>query len=414
MDFSPYRKALLNRRIGSMLFFGFSSGLPLALTAGTLQAWLAVAGVDIRAIGLFALVGVPYTLKFLWAPLMDRFSMPFLGRRRGWILAAQVALLIFIIIMAAGSPSSSPSLFAVISILTAFASASQDIVIDAYRTDILHEEERGAGVAVFVAGYRIAMLVSGALAMVLSDGIGWRNTYLLMASLMGVGIVAVLASQEPITTGTPPRTIKDAVELPLKDFFGRESAFAMLFLVILFKLPDAYAGTMTTPFLIRGLGFSPAEVGIVNKGFGLASLIAGAMLGGTLMVRLGLFRSLLIFGFLQAASSLAFSLLASTGKNYPMMVFAVGFENFCGGMGTSAFVAMLMALCNSAFSATQFALLSSLASLGRVFISPTTGYVAVGAGWANFFIIASFTGIPGLLLLLALKKHIVALENRKT
>jgi PAT family beta-lactamase induction signal transducer AmpG len=411
MDFSAYRRALLNRRIASMLFLGFSSGLPLALTAGTLAAWMSVAGVNIKTIGLFALVGAPYTLKFLWAPVMDRFVPPFLGRRRGWILTAQVALMISIAVMALSSPTDSPAMLGFIAVITAFLGASQDIVIDAYRTDLLREEERGEGVAVFVAGYRIAMLVSGALALILSDHIGWSVTYMAMASLMAVGMITVLLSPEPDARGTPPRTLLEAAVNPLMDFFHRGSAVAILMLIILFKLPDAYAGTMTTPFLIRGMGFTPSDVGIVNKGFGLISLIAGAMLGGAMMVRLGLYRSLIIFGLLQAGSNLAFSLLAATGKSYPMMVFAVGVENFCGGMGTSAFVALLMSLCSSSYSATQFALLSSLASLGRVFISPTTGYVVAAVGWPQFFVIASLTGLPGLLLLWRLKPAVIRLES---
>jgi PAT family beta-lactamase induction signal transducer AmpG len=412
MNPSKYVRVLLNRRMASMLFLGFSSGLPLALTSGTLQAWMSVVGVDVRTIGLFALVGAPYALKFLWAPAMDRFVPPFLGRRRGWMLTTQAALMLLIAAMAGGSPAGSPVLLGLVALLTSFAGASQDVVIDAYRTDVLREEERGEGVAVFVAGYRIAMLASGAFALILSDRVGWRSTYLLMAALMAVGMAAVLLSPEPDEGVAPPRTLADAAVKPLKEFFGREAAVALLLLVVLFKLPDAYAGTMTTPFLIRGLGFTPSDVGLVNKGFGMASLVAGAMLGGAFMVRLGLYRSLLVFGILQAGSNMAFSLLAAAGKNYPMMVLAVGVENFCGGMGTSAFVALLMALCNHAYSATQFALLSSLASLGRVFASPTAGYVAADAGWAGFFVLATLTGLPGLFLLWRLKRTVAGLEKR--
>ncbi|MBI3580565.1 MAG: MFS transporter [Nitrospinae bacterium] len=412
MGVQKYARVLLNRRMASMLFLGFSSGLPLALTSGTLQAWMSVAGVDVRTIGLFALVGAPYALKFLWAPAMDRFVPPFLGRRRGWMLTTQAVLMSLIAVMAGGSPAASPVLLGLVALLTSFAGASQDVVIDAYRTDVLREEERGEGVAVFVAGYRIAMLASGAFALILSDRVGWRSTYLLMAALMAVGMVAVLLSPEPDEGVAPPRTLADAAVNPLREFFGREAAPALLLLVVLFKLPDAYAGTMTTPFLIRGLGFSPSDVGVVNKGFGMASLVAGAMLGGAFMVRLGLYRSLLAFGFLQAGSNLAFSLLAAAGKNYPMMILAVGVENFCGGMGTSAFVALLMALCNHAYSATQFALLSSLASLGRVFASPTAGYVAADAGWAGFFVLATLAGLPGLFLLWRLRRVVEGLEKR--
>ncbi|MBI5177753.1 MAG: MFS transporter [Nitrospinae bacterium] len=413
MTTSSYRQVFVNRRIALMLFFGFSSGLPLALTAGTLQAWMAVAGVDIKTIGLFALIGLPYTLKFLWAPLMDRFVPPFLGRRRGWMIASQAALLACIAAMAGGDPAASPLALAAVALCTAFASASQDIVIDAYRTDILREEERGAGVAVFVAGYRIGMLTSGALALVLSEQIGWQNTYLLMAVLMSVGAACAIVAPEPDGRVVPPRTLGDAVMHPLKDFFGRQGAVLFLLLIILYKLGDAYAGTMTTAFLIRGAGFSAGDVGIVNKGFGMASLIAGAMAGGALMVRMGLYRSLLLFGGLQAVSNLSFMLLAWAGKSWPLMVFAVGFENLCGGMGTAAFVALLMALCNRDFSATQFALLSSLASLGRVFVSPTSGFVVERTGWAEFFFITALTALPGLFLLWRMRGRVAGLEHRK-
>jgi len=413
MDFSTYRKAFMNRRMAVMPFLGFSSGLPLALTAGTLQAWMAVAGINIRTIGLFALVGLPYTIKFLWAPLMDRFVPPFLGRRRGWIVITQAVLLACIATMAGSSPTADPAIFAALAVATAFASASQDIVVDAYRTDILREEERGAGVAVFVTGYRVAMLVSGAMALILSDHIGWRNTYLLMAALMAVGTVAAILAPEPETNAAPPRTLGDAIINPLKNFLLRDKAAAMLMLIILFKLGDAYAGTMTTPFLIRGVGFSPSDVGIVNKGFGLASLIAGAMIGGAMMVRLGLYRSLMIFGALQGVSILSFMLVAWAGKSYPTMVFAVGLENLCGGMGTAAFVALLMALCNASYSATQFALLSSLASLGRVFIAPTSGMVVESVGWGEFFFLASMTSLPGLFMLWSLKEQVLKLEHMK-
>lgn len=413
MDFSTYKKALLNKKIASMLFLGFSSGLPLALTAGTLSAWMSVEKIDVKTIGLFALVGAPYTLKFLWAPAMDRFVLPFLGRRRGWMLIAQVALIASISAMAFVSPQSAPLLLGALAVVTSFLSASQDVVIDAYRTDVLGEEERGEGVAVFVAGYRIAMLVSGAAALVLSDHIGWQATYPAMACLMTVGIATTLVCPEPPDRANAPRTIADAAVLPLRDFFSRRSAMVLLLLIVLFKLPDAYAGVMTTPFLIRGMGFSPSDVGLVNKGFGLVAMIAGAMLGGAMMVRLGLFRSLVLFGFLQAGSCLAFSLLAGVGKIYPVMVFAVGVENFCGGMGTSAFVALLMALCNPAYSATQFALLSSLSSLGRVFISPTAGFAVAQFGWVNFFALSALVGAPGLLLLWFLKKNVQELEKNK-
>ncbi|MEJ2696539.1 MAG: MFS transporter, partial [Candidatus Sulfobium sp.] len=306
LNLSPYLQVFRNRRIGVMVLMGFASGLPLALTAGTLQAWMAVDGVDLRTIGVFALVGMPYTLKFLWSPLMDRFVPPWLGRRRGWIVFTQMVLIMGIAAMGFSHPKAAPLVLAGLALLVSFSSASQDIVIDAYRTDVLHEEERGAGAAVFVTGYRIAMLVSGALALILSDRIGWRATYVVMAAVMSTGVVSTLFGPEPERKALPPKTIKEAVWGPLKDFVSRRRALMLLLLIVLYKLADAYAGSLTTAFLIRGVGFSPTDVGTVNKAFGLVATIVGAMLGGALMVKLGLFRSLLVFGILQGVSNLAF------------------------------------------------------------------------------------------------------------
>lgn len=398
-NISPYLQVFSSRRIAVITFLGFSSGLPLALTGGTLQAWMTVAGVDLRTIGIFALVGLPYALKFFWSPLMDRFVPPWLGRRRGWIIITQLSLIIGISVMAFSSPQQALLLLAVIALMVAFTSASQDIVIDAYRTDVLHEQERGAGAGVFVMGYRIAWLVSSSLALILSDYIGWKNTYLLMAGVMGVGIIATLFGPEPEEKVIPPGTMKEAVWGPMYDYFSRDSALLLLFLIVLYKLGDAYAGALTTAFLIKGVGFSVSEVGTINKGFGFASLIVGAVFGGALMVRLKLFRSLVIFGILQAISNLSFMVLAWVGKSYGMLVFAVAFENLTGGMGTAAFVSLLMAMCNHRYTATQYALLSSLAALGRIFISPTSGFLVESIGWASFFFITFLTALPGLGLL---------------
>jgi PAT family beta-lactamase induction signal transducer AmpG len=442
-NLSDYFQVFRSRRIAVMVFAGFSSGLPLALTGGTLQAWMTVAGVDLRTIGVFALVGLPYTLKFFWSPLMDRFVPPWMGRRRGWMFLTQAALLLGIAAMAFGNPGAAPWALGVSALLVAFLSASQDIVIDAYRTDVLREPERGLGAAVFVTGYRIAMLVSGALALIFSEQIGWRNTYLLMASLMAVGIVTTLFGPEPEIRVTPPKSLQEAVVGPLREFFFRfgsepeiraiapksltesitgllrccysyRTAAALLLLIVLYKLGDAYAGTLTTAFLIRGVGFSPTEVGTINKGFGLISLIAGAMFGGTLMVRLGLYRSLLIFGILQAVSNLSFMVLSWVGKSYAMLVFTVGFENVCGGMGTSAFVALLMAMCDHRYTATQYALLSSLAALGRIFVAPTSGYVVESVGWGVFFFFTAVTALPGLWMLWRFRGEITGLTKQTT
>lgn len=410
MKIIPYLQVFRSRSIAVVTFLGFSSGLPLALTSSTIQAWMAVTGVDLRTIGIFAMVGLPYTLKFLWSPFMDRFIPPWLGRRRGWIIITQFSLVIGISALAFSSPRHA-LLLAALALMVAFASASQDIVIDAYRTDVLREQERGVGAAVFVMGYRIAMLVSGALALILSDHIGWHNTYLLMAGVMVAGIIPTFLGPEPEERIVPPRSLKEAVWGPLKDYFSRSSAIPLLLLIVLYKLGDAYAGTLTTVFLIRGVGFSVSEVGAINKGLGFVSLIAGAMFGGTLMVRLRLFRSLLIFGVLQAVSNLSFMVLAWAGKSYEMLVFSVAFENLSGGMGTAAFVSLLMAMCNHRYTATQYALLSSLAALGRIFIAPTSGYLVESAGWAGFFFITALVALPGLWLLWWLRREVSDLRN---
>jgi PAT family beta-lactamase induction signal transducer AmpG len=411
---SAYLQAFTNRRMAVMVLLGFASGLPLPLTAGTLQAWLTVAGIDIKTIGIFSLVGLPYTLKFLWSPFMDRFVPPWLGRRRGWIVSTQFLLLLGIAAMPLTSPVSMPLVLAFIALGVAFFSASQDIVIDAYRTDVLPEHERGIGVAVFIFGYRIAMLVGGALALILSDRIGWQKTYLFMALFMIFGMLGAFVGREPDHHIVPPRTMQEAVWGPLKDFFSRKAAVVIILFIILYKLGDAYAGALSTAFLIRGVNFTPTDVGTINKGMGLIATIVGALFGGTLMVKMGLFRSLWYFGILQMVSNLSFMVLAIIGKSYPAMIVAVAFENLAGGMGSTAFVAFVMALCNKRFSATQFALLSSLAVLGRVVISPTSGYIVTYVGWASFFFFTTLAAVPGLLLVLYLKPEITALESQGT
>lgn len=389
-----------------MLPLGFASGLPLALTAGTLQAWLTVAGVDLRTIGIFALVGLPYTLKFLWAPLMDRFVPPWLGRRRGWMIAMQLGLIAGIAAMAATDPARMPWMLAILALLVAATSASQDIVFDAYRTDVLKPQERGFGAAVSVTGYRIAMLTSGAVALILSEYIGWHSTYFLIAGLMCTGVGATLLSPEPVSPVTAPRSLEEAVWGPIREFFSRSPAVGLLLLIVLYKIGDAFAGSLTTAFLIRGMGFSPAEVGLVNKGMGMVATIVGALVGGAVMAKMGLFRSLLMFGLLQAVSNLSFMLLAWVGKSYPAMVSAVAFENLSGGMGTAAFVALMMSLCDHRYTATQYALLSALAASGRVFVGPPSGYLVESVGWVLFFFVTFLAALPGLWLLWRLRNDV--------
>jgi len=376
-----------------------------------LQAWLTVSGADIMTIAWFSWIGVPYLLKFLWSPLMDRFVPPFLGRRRGWILLMQLALVVGIVGMAMSPARPELWLLAALALWIAFASASQDIVIDAYRTDLLPSAERGMGAAVSVLGYRIAMLASGGLALILADRYGWRVTFLLMAALMGVGLITSLCAPEPAQRGTPPRSLREAVLEPLRDLMSRSGALQLLALIALYKFGDALAGTLTTAFLIRGVGFSLSDVGTINKVLGLVSLLAGGLLGGLLLVRMRLMSALLLFGALQAISNLSFAVLAWAGKSYPLLVFAVGFENIASGMGTAAFVAFAMALCNHSFSATQYALLSALASLGRILFGPVTGGVVEFAGWANFFVLTFVAALPGLWLVWRMRAQIAAVES---
>ena len=390
--------AYCNRRVMGLLGLGLSSGLPLALTGSTLQAWMASEKVDLRIIGIFSLVGLPYTIKVFWAPLMDRYSLPLLGRRRGWIAAMQVALAASILVMGWISPVSMPWMMASLALMTAFFSASQDIVVDAYRADVLREHELGAGAATSVIGYRIALLISGALALILSDHIPWQMVYTSMAAVMLLCGAFTLWAPEPSEKVVPPKSLHDAIWKPLVSFFRRSGAVEMLIFIMVYKLGDAIAGAMTTPFLID-IGFSRTDVGAVNKGLGLLSTIMGTLAGGGIIARMGVNRSLWLFAFLQAVSNLAFTALALLGKNYPAMVAAIGIENICSGMGTAAFVAFLMSLCDKRFTATQYALLTSFMAVTRVLAGVPTGYMVEGLGWAAFFTVSIAGALPGMLLL---------------
>ncbi len=387
--------ALMNRRVLVMLPLGFVSGLPLALTSGTLQAWLTVGGVDLKTIGIFTMVGLPYTLKFLWAPVMDRVVPPWLGRRRGWMVLTQLCVAIGLVLMAATNPKVHPGWMAAYAMLVAFLAASLDIVFDAYRTDTLHPQERGLGAAVWVNGYRIALLASGAGALVLADHVGWQMTYLTMAAVMLAGSFIVLISPDPTFVAEAPKSMKEAVGAPLAEFFGRPHALGFLAVIILYKLGDAFASALQTAFLIGGLGFSATDVGAV-KGLGVFATLLGAFWGGLLMIRSGLVRSLLIFGVLQAVSNLGFVALAVAGKNGTALTAVIVVENVTGGMGTAAFVALVMSLCDPRYTATQFALLSSLEALGRVFAGRPSADVVALVGWTQFFVLTVVVALPGL------------------
>lgn len=430
-----YRDIFASRRLPVVLLLGFASGLPLALCGATLQAWMTVEGVDLKTIGLITLVGLPYTWKFLWAPALDRYVPPLLGRRRGWLMLTQFALVAGLAGMAMLSPKEHAWWLALLALFVAFASASQDVVFDAYKVDILTAEQRGLGAAMNVVGYRIAMIVSGAIALIIATGLGdywggtkvtaaadvsqgwgWKNTYLLMAALMGLGMLATLWAEEPKTDVPAPRTLSDAVMKPMREFFSRPGAWLMMLLIVLYKFGDAFSLALSTAFLIRGVGFSPADVGVVNKGVGLFATIIGVVFGGGMMVKLGLYRALMIFGILQAVTNLAYMALAMAGHNYAVMVAAVCTDNITGGMGTAAFVAFMMALTNKQFSATQFALLSALGAVGRVYVGPLAGYLTdptgVGMGWAPFFFVTFLSALPGLMLLWWMRRTVDALDAK--
>lgn len=395
-------KVFESRKMAALLLLGFGSGLPLLLIGNTLKAWMTVEKVDLAAIGWFSLTSLPYSLKFLWSPLLDRFTPPFLGRRRGWLLLTQLGLMIAIAFMAFEQPKQALQLLAINAIAIAFLSATHDIAADAYRTDVLTELEMGAGAAVFILGYRIALLVAGALALILSDIMPWSSVYLLMSATMAIGIVGCLLGPEPKEI-IPPASLAEAVILPFREFFQRRglvSGLLVLLFITLYKLGDALLSNMATPFLLT-IGFTKTAIGAIQVGMGLIATIVGALAGGAILSKIGINRSLWVFGALQALSNISYFILSQPqfAKNYQVMVLTINIENFCGGLGTAAFVAFLMSLCNQRFSATQYALLSSLMAVSRDILAAPAGKIAQSTGWPLFFLITIVAAVPGLLLL---------------
>jgi MFS transporter, PAT family, beta-lactamase induction signal transducer AmpG len=388
-------------KMAVLLFLGFSSGLPLYLTSKTLQAWMTTAKVDLTTIGLFSLVALPYSFKFVWAPVMDRFIPPFLGRRRGWVLITQILLLLAIAAMSLHDPRQGLRMLAVNAIAIAFFSASQDISLDAYRTDVLENREMGAGAAVFVLGYRIAMITSGALAFFLADRLSWPTTYLILSTLILVGVVTTFLAPEPVLNDAPPKSIAEAVVLPFADFFQRAGilrALLVLLFIVVYKYSDSLAGSMTTPFLLQA-GFSETEVGAVFLGAGVIATILGVLAGGAVIGKVGINRSLWIFVIVQGLSNLTYYVLSLAEKNHALMVTAVVIENFGLGLVTAAMTAFLMSMCNKRFTATQFALLSSLMAASRDILVAPGGKLAESLGWPGFFLVTVAMAIPPLVLL---------------
>ena len=485
-------------RLAAILVLGFASGLPLALTGQAMQAWLTVDGIDLATIGFFGLVGIPYTFKFLWAPLRDRFEPPFLGRRRGWLVLTQLALGGLLWLMSGLSPATAPQLFALAALAVAFLAASQDVVVDAYRTDLLPEAERGLGASVHVFAYRLAMILSGGISLIWAgQWQSWPRVSAVMAAIMVgcaafsllvvprvssankplasdpkkellgfaamlAGVVAgyVVARQALVVLGLNPGDANKWVQLlfvlaeiaaalplawwcarragfetlnqSLASYFAQSGAGAFLLLIVLYKLGDAFAGSLTTPFLIKGMGFLQEEVGIANKVIGIWLTILGAFIGGLIMTRLALYRSLLFFGVLQLASNFGFYLLALLGKGAWGAVMVPAFdwgivslhtpasldwllltviagENISGGMGTVAFVALLMGLCNHRFSATHYALLSAFAAVGRIYVSPLSGVLSESIGWPAFFLFSIVVAVPGVFMVWWMRRSLQAL-----
>lgn len=396
-----------NRRIWVTLFLAFSSGLPLVLTSSTLQAWFTTTGVNLYAIGALTLVGIPYSLKFLWAPLIDRFSLPWLGRRRGWILLMQLGLCVTLFLLANMQPAVSAHWMGALALVIAILSASQDIAIDAYRADILLPEERGLGAACTIFGARMAILLSGGVALIFADHFGWRLLYEGMAVLMALCAIATYFGPETTKDITAPKNFIAAIVQPFKDLLQRNGILVILLFVVFYKIGDALALALMSNFLLHGLGFSLTEVGIAYKTMGLLATILGAFAGGLLLTRISLYAGLLWFGMAQAFSNLMFMWLAYVGKSYLLMSSAIFIESFCSGMSTAALLAYLMSLCHQQYSATQYAFLSALFSVGRVFLGPVAALLVAYFGWTIFYFWSFIACFPGIMLLTLLRKRIV-------
>jgi len=406
------RQALGDTRMLAILLMSFASGLPFNLTGFTLQAWLASEGLNIKTIGIFSLVGLPYVFKFLWAPLLDRYLPPILGRRRGWILIYQACLAVSIGIMGFSSPTQAPYALAAIALIVAFLSASQDIVIDAYRVDTIPASERALAAAAAAFGYRSAAMLAGAVLVVIAAHLGWRLAFLAVAIVMAATMLSTLWAPEPLTPGRPPQTLADAVWHPLRDLLSQKGAWGFLLLVLLYKVGDAFALSLYSAFMIKGVGFSLDELSIAGKVNMTVSTMIGVTLGGWIYMRWGMFRSLLTFGIGQALTNLLYMWLALAGKKLWLLVLATTLDTMVGGMGQAAFVAFLVSLCSSSFSATQYALLSALAVIPRATTGAIAGTVVSAIGWANFFVVTFLTAIPGLILLVILRGPLHELAAR--
>jgi PAT family beta-lactamase induction signal transducer AmpG len=407
-------QALGDKRLSAVLLLSFASGLPYNLTGFTVQAWLASEGLDIKTIGIFTLVSLPYLFKFLWAPFLDRYLPPILGRRRGWILIYQLCLSVAIAFMGFCSPTKELYVLGAAAVLVAILSASQDIVIDAYRVDTIPVSERGLAAAVQSFGYRTAAMLAGAVLVLIAAHLGWRLAFLMVACLMAATTLGTLWAPEPEVPGQPPRTLGDAVWHPLRALFSQKGAWGFVLLVLLYKAGDAFALSLYSAFMIKGVGFSLDELSIAGKVNMTVSSMIGVAFGGWVYMRWGTFKSLLIFGIGQAMTNLLYAWLALAGKKVWLLVLATSLDTGVGGMGLAAFVAFLVSLCSANFSATQYALLSALASVPSKVMGYVAGIVVSHIGWAHFFIVTCLTGLPGIILLVILRVPLNELAARET
>ena len=396
------------RRFLVLLLLGFASGLPLFLTGSTLKAWMTSEGLNLKVIGAFSFVTLPYSLKVFWAPLVDRFGLPLLGRRRGWMLAMQVGMALALAALAARDPHLGLFPVVLLALAVAVTSATFDIAVDAWRVEVLPGKLLGLGTSIHIAAYRVAMLVSGGGSLILAQKAGWRATYLVMAGLTLAGILGTLLAEDTDGVAAPPRTLEAAVVEPLRDLLPRPGMAELMAFAVLFKLGDWLAESMTMPFLLRGAGFSLAQIGTVQKTTAMLAIILGGLAGGALLAKVSLRRSLWIFGFLQAGSILGFWVVSRLGANLPAFIVANALENFAYGAGGAGFAVLIGASCNKAYTATQYALFTSLMALPRTLFAGATGWLAEAlrqrlgdhAGWSAYFLCCVVAALPGLLLLL--------------
>ena len=395
------RKILFNKHMLICILTGFSSGLPLYILISLLPAWLRSENVDLKVIGLFALIQLPFTWKFLWAPLFDRYIPP-LGRRRGWLFIWQTALILTIPGFGAFHPTLDLWTIAYLATLVAFFSASQDIVMDAYRRELLLDNELGLGNAIHVNAYKIAGLIPGSLSLILADHMPWDSVFIITALFMIPGITMTLFVSEPILKNGTPKTLRAAVVEPFQEFISRngiKSAVTVLAFIFFYKLGDSMATALATPFYLD-MGFSKTEIGLVAKNAGLWPSVAGGLLGGVWMIKLGINRALWLFGVVQMCAILGFAWLATVGHSLPLLAIVIGIEALGVGLGTAAFVAFIAHTTHPNYTATQFALFTSLAAVPRTFANAATGYLVDSLGWMTFFLFCFFMAVPGMLLLL--------------